>query len=44
MSEGVLEQKYIQEAFGTKWVVSLRPNVIDEDVEFIVDTKKNAIK
>lgn len=38
MSEAKLEQKYIQEAFDTNWVVSLGPNVngFEKDLEEFV--------
>ena len=39
MSEAGLEQKYIQEAFDTNWVVPLGPNVngFEKDLEDFVN-------
>ena len=41
MSEAGLEQKYIQEAFDTNWVVPLGPNVngFEKDLEEFVNSK-----
>lgn len=43
MSEAGLEQKYIQEAFDTNWVVPLGPNVdgFEHDLEEFVNEKDN---
>ena len=43
MSEAGLEQKYIQEAFDTNWVVPLGPNVnaFEEDLKAYVTQKRN---
>ena len=40
MSEAGLEQKYIQEAFDTNWVVPLGPNVngFEKDLEDFVNS------
>ena len=42
MSEAGLEQKYIQEAFDTNWVVPLGPNVngFEKDLEDFVNGTK----
>ena len=42
MSEAGLEQKYIQEAFDTNWVVPLGPNVngFEKDLEFFLNDVK----
>ena len=42
MSEAGLEQKYIQEAFDTNWVVPLGPNVngFEADLEAFVENRK----
>ena len=44
MSEAGLEQKYIQEAFDTNWVVPLGPNVngFEHDLEEFVNSNDNA--
>ena len=41
MSDAGLEQKYIQEAFDTNWVVPLGPNVngFEKDLEEFVNSK-----
>ena len=43
MSEAGLEQKYIEEAFDTNWVVPLGPNVIgfEKDLEDLVNEIQN---
>ena len=43
MSEAGLEQKYIQEAFDTNWVVPLGPNVngFEKDLEHFVNQNDN---
>ena len=43
MSETGLEQKYIQEAFDTNWVVPLGPNVngFEKDLEDYVNGQTN---
>ena len=43
MSEAGLEQKYIQEAFDTNWVVPLGPNVdgFEKDLEAFVGNNKH---
>ena len=45
MSEAGLEQKYIQEAFDTNWVVPLGPNVngFEADLEAFLDGKRQAV-
>ena len=45
MSEAGLEQKYIQEAFDTNWVVPLGPNVnaFDEDLRQYVGQDKEVV-
>ena len=45
MSEAGLEQKYIQEAFDTNWVVPLGPNVnaFETDLEAYVDNNRKVI-
>ena len=45
MSEAGLEQKYIQEAFDTNWVVPLGPNVngFEKDLEFFVGQNKHVV-
>ena len=45
MSENGLEQKYIQEAFDTKWVVPLGPNVngFEKDLEEFVGENKRVV-
>ena len=42
MSDAGLEQKYIQEAFDTNWVVPLGPNVngFEKDLEAFVNETK----
>ena len=46
MSEEGIEQKYIQEAFDTNWVVPLGPNVngFEKDLEEFVKSKENVSK
>ena len=45
MSEAGLEQKYIQEAFDTNWVVPLGPNVnaFEADLEAFVKNERKAV-
>lgn len=45
MSEAGLEQKYIQEAFDTNWVVPLGPNVngFEADLEAFLDGRRQAV-
>ena len=45
MSEAGLEQKYIQEAFDTNWVVPLGPNVngFEADLEAFVNGKRKVV-
>ena len=45
MSEAGLEQKYIQEAFDTNWVVPLGPNVngFEADLETFLDGRRQAV-
>ena len=45
MSEAGLEQKYIQEAFNTNWVVPLGPNVnaFEADLEAFVKNERKAV-
>ena len=45
MSEAGLEQKYIQEAFDTNWVVPLGPNVngFEKDLEVFCGQKKRVV-
>jgi len=45
MSEVGLEQKYIQEAFDTNWVVPLGPNVngFEADLEAFLDGRRQAV-
>lgn len=45
MSEAGLEQKYIQEAFDTNWVVPLGPNVngFETDLEAFLDGRRQAV-
>lgn len=45
MSEAGLEQKYIQEAFDTNWVVPLGPNVnaFEADLETFIKNEKKAV-
>ena len=45
MSEAGLEQKYIQEAFDTNWVVPLGPNVngFEADLEQFVGEDKRVV-
>lgn len=45
MSEAGLEQKYIQEAFDTNWVVPLGPNVnaFEADLETFVKNERKAV-
>lgn len=45
MSENGLEQKYIQEAFDTNWVVPLGPNVnsFEKDLEIFVGENKRVV-
>ena len=45
MSEAGLEQKYIQEAFDTNWVVPLGPNVngFEADLESFLDGRRQAV-
>lgn len=45
MSEAGLEQKYIQEAFDTNWVVPLGPNVnaFEKDIEQFVGENKEVV-
>ena len=45
MSENGMEQKYIQEAFGTNWVVPLGPNVngFEEDLKWYVGKDKELV-
>ena len=45
MSEAGMEQKYIQEAFDTNWVVPLGPNVngFEKDLEEFVGQKKRVV-
>ena len=43
MSDEGFEQKYIVGFFDTNWVISLGPNVCDDDVKYIIDTIKSAI-
>ena len=44
MSESGLEQKYIQEAFDTNWIVPLGPNVngFEKDLEEFVNNARNS--
>lgn len=46
MSEEGIEQKYIQEAFDTNWVVPLGPNVngFEKDLEEFVKSKESVSK
>ena len=46
MSEEGIEQKYIQEAFDTNWVVPLGPNVngFEKDLEVFVKSKESVSK
>ena len=46
MSEEGIEQKYIQEAFDTNWVVPLGPNVngFEKDSEEFVKSKESVSK
>ena len=37
------KQSFIQEAFDTNWIVPFGSNVNDDDVNYIVETIKNAI-
>lgn len=45
MSEAGMEQKYIQEAFDTNWVVPLGPNVngFEKDLEMFVGQQKRVV-
>ncbi|QYR10327.1 DegT/DnrJ/EryC1/StrS aminotransferase family protein [Prevotella sp. Rep29] len=45
MSENGMEQKYIQEAFDTNWVVPLGPNVngFEKDLEEFIDCPKHIV-
>ena len=45
MSENGMEQKYIQEAFDTNWVVPLGPNVngFEEDLKQFVGKDKELV-
>ena len=45
MSETGMEQKYIQEAFDTKWVVPLGPNVdgFEEDLKGYLSSSKEVV-
>lgn len=45
MSENGMEQKYVQEAFDTNWVVPLGPNVngFEKDIETFIDKDKRVV-
>lgn len=45
MSDSGMEQKYVQEAFDTNWVVPLGPNVdgFEKDIEAFIDKDKRVV-